>query len=357
MEAIEKKLSELAEALGGKLSGNGDAVIKGVNSLEAAGPDEISFLANSRYESQMGNSQAAAVLVAEDYAGPQPEKAALIRCKDPYFGFRQAMVMYYGFREPGFDGIDPRANIDPSATIADGIRVGSFATISAGATVGADTVIYPGVFVGPDCRIGAGCIIYPNVVIYDGCILGDRVTIHANSSIGHDGFGYATHEGAHHKIPQAGWVELHDDVEIGACCTIDRATMGATIVGFGTKFSNLVAIGHGTKLGKHCLLVGQAGLAGSVIAGDYCVFAGQSGVVGHIRIGNGCKIAAKAGLVGDLKDGQEAWGSPTVGGGNGRRVLATMPHLPQMRSAIRKLTREINTLKKRMGLTSPDSKE
>ncbi len=357
MDAPEKKLSELVDSLGGQFTGNGDTVITGVNSLDSAGPDEVSFLANSRYESQMPQTQAAAVLVAEDYTGPEPVKAGLIRCKDPYFAFRQAMVMFYGFREPGFDGIDLRANIDPSVSLAEGVRVGSFATISAGATIGADTIIYPGAFIGSNCRIGADCIIYPNVVIYDGCSLGDRVTVHANSSIGHDGFGYATHEGAHHKIPQAGTVVLEDDVEIGACCTIDRATMGATIVGAGTKFSNLVAIGHGTKLGKHCLLVGQAGLAGSVIVGDYCVFAGQSGVVGHVRIGNGCRIAAKAGLVGDLKDGQEAWGSPTVGGGNGRRVLATMIHLPQMRSTVRKLTREINTLKKRLGLGGAEPKE
>ncbi len=357
MKNLEITLSDLAETLGGQLSGDGGVVIKGVSSLGSAGPDEVSFLSNSRYESQMDQTQAAAVLVAEDYAGPVPEKACLIRCQDPYFGFRQTMVMFYGFRQAEFDGIDPRANIDPSACLAEGVRVGSFATIAAGVAIGADTVIYPGAYVGPGCRIGRDCIIYPNVVIYDGCVLGDRVIVHANSSIGHDGFGFATHEGVHHKIPQAGWVELEDDVEIGACCTIDRAAMGPTIIGAGTKFSNLVMIGHGVKLGKHCLLVAQVGLSGSVIAGDYCVFGGQSGVIGHIRMGNGCRIAAKAGLVADLADGQEAWGSPTVGGSNGRRVLATMIHLPQMRSAIRKLTREINVLKKRLGLGGPAGKE
>ncbi len=350
MDAPEKKLSELVDSLGGQFTGNGDTVITGVNSLDSAGPDEVSFLANSRYESQMPQTQAAAVLVAEDYTGPEPVKAGLIRCKDPYFAFRQAMVMFYGFREPGFDGIDPRANIDPSASLAEGVRVGSFATISAGAAIGADTIIYPGAFIGPNCRIGADCIIYPNAVIYDGCSLGDRVTVHANSSIGHDGFGYATHEGAHHKIPQAGTVVLEDDVEIGACCTIDRATMGATIVGAGTKFSNLVAIGHGTKLGKHCLLVAQAGIAGSVTVGDYCVFAGQSGVVGHVRLGAGVKVCAQAGVTNDVPDGLEVWGSPAFPAQQGRRAMATLPHLPQMRSAIRRLTRQLKALKKHLGI-------
>jgi UDP-3-O-[3-hydroxymyristoyl] glucosamine N-acyltransferase len=260
------------------------------------------------------------------------------------------MVLFHGFREAQFDGIDPRANIDPSATIAPGARIAAFATVSRGAMIGEGTVIYPGVFIGPGCRIGRDCIIYPNVTLYDGTILGDRVTIHAGSSLGHDGFGYATHKGTdgvvrHEKIPQSGWVVLEDDVEIGACCTIDRATMGPTVVGAGTKFSNLVAIGHGSKLGKHCLLVAQSGIAGSVHVGDYCVFGGQAGVVGHISIGDGVKVAAQSGVAGDVPPGQEVGGSPALSLAQTRRIWLSMSRLPQLRNAVRRLVREMSAIK------------
>ena len=230
-----------------------------------------------------------------------------------------------------------------------GVCIAAGATVCADVKIGENTVLYPGVFVGPRCRVGGGCILYPNVTLYDGTVLHERVTVHAGSSIGHDGFGYATHGGRHEKIPQVGWVELEDDVEIGACCAIDRATMGATIIGTGTKFSNLVAIGHGTTLGRHCLVVAQSGIAGSVVVGNYCVFAGQSGVVGHIRIGDGVRVAAQTGITNDVPAGQEMGGTPPLPQSLNRRVWATMPRLPQMRSAILRLTREVNALKKRLG--------
>ncbi len=343
----EMKLSHLAEKLGGDLTGDGSKVIRGVAPLESAGTDELAFFVNQRYERYMATTEAAAVIVAKDYAGPGD---TLIRCEDPYFAFREAMILFYGFRQPDFEGVDERANVHSSAELAGSVRIGAFVTVSRGCKIGPGTTLYPGVYVGPNCRIGQDCTLYPNVTLYDGCVLGDRVMIHACSSIGHDGFGYATHAGKHEKIPQSGWVEMEDDVEIGACCTIDRATIGATIVGAGTKFSNLVAIGHGTHLGKHCLLVAQAGIAGSVTVGDYCVFAGQSGVVGHVRLGAGVKVCAQAGVTNDVPDGLEVWGSPAFPAQQGRRAMATLPHLPQMRSAIRRLTRQLKALKKHLGI-------
>jgi len=272
----------------------------------------------------------------------------LIRCDDPYFAFRQAMVAFYGFREPHFSGLDARASIDPTVELDEDVRVGAFSTIAGGCTIGAGTVIYSGVHIGPDCRIGRQCRLYPNVVLYDGTILHDRVMIHACSSIGQDGFGYATHSGKHEKIPQAGRVELEDDVEIGAGCAIDRATLGATIIGAGTKFSNLVAIGHGTHLGKCCLLVAQAGVAGSTIVGDYCSFAGQSGVVGHIRVGDGVRVGAKSGVTHDVPAGQEVLGIPAMPLGQARRAMMSFSRLPQLRTAVRRLTRELAVVKRRL---------
>jgi len=253
-------------------------------------------------------------------------------------------VALYGFRKVPFVGVHRTAHVDPRATVAETVAIGSSATVSAGASIGDGTVLYPGVFIGPDVRVGRGCILYPNVAVYDACILGDRVTVHANSVIGQDGFGYATHAGAHHKIPQAGWVELGDNVEIGACCAIDRATIGATRIGPGTKLSNLVAIGHGTELGRHNLLVAQTGIAGSTTVGDYCTFGGQAGVVGHLTLGDGVQVGAQAGVINDLPAKARVWGTPASPLRENLRQVALVRQLPELREQVRQLTRELAEL-------------
>lgn len=348
-------LAKLAEKLAGRLEGDGQRLVDSTASLTTAGPEQVSFLANSHYERHMAGTSAGAVIVSEDYSGPRAEATALIRCKDAYFAFREAMVLFYGFRRPDFEGVDSRASVHPTARLDETAAIGPFAVVSAGCRIGPNTAIYPGAYIGAGCRVGRDCVIYPNVTLYDGTILHDRVTIHASSSIGHDGFGYATHAdangaAAHHKIPQAGWVEIGDDVEIGACCTIDRATMGATIIGAGTKFSNLIAIGHGTKLGKHCLMVAQAGIAGSVMVGDYCVFAGQCGVVGHITIGDGAKIGAKSGVIKDIPPGLEVLGSPAVARTDAKRAVIGAAQVPRLRDAVRKLAHDIRAIKLKLGI-------
>jgi UDP-3-O-[3-hydroxymyristoyl] glucosamine N-acyltransferase len=358
----EITLAELAGKLGGKLVGDGGRKIAGAAGLTAADGTQVSFLANARYEKHMAETSAAAVIVSTDYSGPSPEGVALIRCDDPYFAFREAMVLFYGFRKVDFEGVDERAAVDASARLAEGVAVGPFVTIAGECEIGPGTAIYPGVYVGARCRIGAGCVIYPNVTLYDGTVLHDRVTIHAGTSIGHDGFGYATHkcpDGVvrHDKIPQAGWVEIEDDVEIGACCAIDRATVGPTVIGAGTKFSNLIAIGHGTKMGRHCLMVAQAGIAGSVNVGNYCVFAGQCGIVGHITIGDGVKIGAKAGVTNDIEPGMEVLGSPAVPLAEAKRALVGTSHIPRMRSALRKLVAEMEAVRRRLGMEGGEADE
>jgi UDP-3-O-[3-hydroxymyristoyl] glucosamine N-acyltransferase len=344
---MEMTLFDLAKALGGSLTGDGAVVVRGLASLETAGPAEVSFLTNQRYEKHMETTAAAAVIVAEDYAGPGK---GLIRCKDPYFAYRQAMVEFYGFRQAPFAGIDGRSAIDPSAQLGTGVRVGPFVTVCRDCRIGDGTVLYPGVFVGPGSTLGNGCTLYSNVSIYDGSRIGDRVTIHANTSIGQDGFGYATHQGRHEKIPQAGCVIIEDDCEIGAGCTIDRATMGATIIGAGTKMSNLVAIGHGTQMGKGCLMVAQSGIAGSTMVGNYCVFAGQAGVVGHIRIGDFAKIAAQSGVTNDVPANAEVLGSPAMERSQARKAIISMTRLPRLRAEVQTLIKEVRAMKKAMGL-------
>jgi len=346
----ELTLRELARLLGGELVGDGEKVIRGVAGLESAVHDQLAFLANAKYERLMDTTSAGGVIVGAKYAGPS-ERLNLLRCDDAYFAFRQAMVLFHGFRKHSFRGVDARAAVDASATLGQDVAVAQFATVCAGAAIGDRTVIYPGVFVGPDVKIGRDCIVYPNVTLYDGTVLGDRVTLHAGTSVGHDGFGYATRKGddgvvRHEKIPQAGWVVIEDDCEIGANCTIDRATMGATIIGAGTKFSNLVAIGHGTKMGKHCLLVAQCGIAGSVTVGSYCVFAGQVGVTGHIRIGDGVKVGAQSGIINDVPAGVEILGSPAVDRAEGLRIVASTLSLPKIHATVKKLTKDVQAMKK-----------
>jgi UDP-3-O-[3-hydroxymyristoyl] glucosamine N-acyltransferase len=341
---------QLAQRLGGELAGDGGTLLRGMATLESARPDQASFLANAKYEKQMETTAAGAIIVAANHAGAGK---CLIRCADPYFAFREAMIAFHGFRTHPFEGIDPRANIDPSAAIAPTARVSPFVTIAQGCRVGAGTVIYPGVYVGPGSAIGRDCILYPNVTLYDSTVLHDRVTIHAGSSIGHDGFGYATHKGAdgvvrHEKIPQAGYVEIEDDVEIGACCAIDRASMGPTVIGAGTKFSNLIAIGHGTRLGQHCLMVAQAGIAGSVTVGNYCVFAGQAGIVGHIKIGDGVRVGAQAGVTNDVPAGEEMLGSPAMPLNMAKRILIASTQLPELRATIKQLTKDVEELKRKL---------
>ncbi len=344
----EMTLGELADTVGGRLEGDASRKVRGMASLELAGGDEAAFLANARYRRHMAETGAAAVIVPTDYDGPVAESAALIRCDDPYFAFREAMVALHGFAGPDFAGVDPRADVDPSAELAEDVAVGAFVSIRAGCRIGAGTVVYPGAYIGANCRIGAGCTIGPNAALYPGTIVGDRVAIGASSSIGQDGFGYATHQGRHEKIPQAGWVEIGDDVEMGACCAIERGTLGPTRIGAGTKMADLVAIGHAAQLGEHCLLVSQAGLAGSVVTGKYCVFAGQSGVANHIRLGDGVRLAAQSGISRDIDSGQDLAGSPAMPLAQARRALKTLPQLPEMRKLLLSLQQEVDELKRRL---------
>jgi len=344
-------LGSLADRIGGVLEGDGALVVRGLASIEAAGPDEVTFLANVRYERYMKDTAAAAVIVGANYAGPGER---LIRCADPYFAFREAMVVMHGFRRPHFEGVDPRACVDPSAELAEGVRVAPFAVIGPRAVVGAGTAVWPHVYIGPDCRIGRDCELYPSVTLYDGTVLGDRVRVHAGAAIGQDGFGYATHEGRHHKIPEGGHVVLEDDVEIGACCAIERATLGATVIGAGTKFADLVAIGHGTTMGEHCLMVSQSGIAGSTHVGKYCVFAAQSGVVGHVHIADGVQVAGQSGVTNDVPAGQQVLGSPAIPLADARRSMVLTGRLPEMRAEVRRLRKEVDALKARLDAEAPD---
>ncbi len=326
------------------VDGDADREVSGVATLEDAGPTEISFLANAKYESLLQTTRAGAVIVAREQ-GAVPAGLTTLRTPDPYAAVTLVMVHVHGFRRHPGEGIDSRAVIDPSATIGAAANIRHGVTVAADVVIGRRAVIYPGCYVGPGCRIGDDCLLYPNVVLYDGTVLGDRVTVHAGTVVGEDGLGYAPVQGKWHKIPQIGVVEIGDDVEIGANCSIDRATLGRTVIGPGTKFSNLIAIGHGTRIGPDCMLVAQVGIAGSVTVGRHVTMAGKVGVAGHLKIGDGAEIAAMCGVMRDVPPNSRMAGLPALPMKDAMRSISLVERLPELHKQLKRLEAEVAALR------------
>ncbi|HEX4639934.1 MAG TPA: UDP-3-O-(3-hydroxymyristoyl)glucosamine N-acyltransferase, partial [Chthoniobacterales bacterium] len=301
-------IGEIVDFVGGDFGGDRDGVINSVASLAAAKADQLSFLSNRKYAGELAATKAGAILVPKKLEGTD---ARWVRVDDPYFAFAKIMTRWFSNR-PLPKGISPKAVVADSAKLGSNVSLGHFAIIGANVVIGNDVIIFQGVSIEAGSTIGDNCIIYPNVVIYDGTRIGNRCIIHSGVVIGSDGYGFATHEGKHHKIPQIGIVRIEDDVEIGAGTTIDRAALGETVIGEGTKIDNLVQIGHNVKVGKHCLLVSQVGIAGSTELGDYVAVAGQSGFSGHLKIGHRVQVAAKSAVLDDVPDDTKVMGSPAV---------------------------------------------
>lgn len=303
-------IGEIADFLQAEFKGDRARAIRGVRPLNDAGPDDLSFLANPKYQPQLAQSAAGAVLVSQTTPGDSP---AWLRVKDPYLAL--ALVLQQWFSDvPRPDGISERSAIASTARVGNDVRVGPFASIGDGAEIGDGATVFEGVSVGAGAKIGAGTTIYPNAVVYHRCEVGRNCVIHAGAVIGSDGYGFATAGGKHHKIPQIGIVRIGDDVEIGAGTAIDRAALGETVIGDGTKIDNLVQIGHNVRIGKHCLIVAEVGIAGSSEIGDYVVLAGKVGLVGHIKLGSQVQVAGASVVTKD-------WDGPVVIGGNPARPL------------------------------------
>ena len=312
------KLSDIAAKIGAELVGDPEIEIHSIAALEDAGPGQLSFLSNTKYLQDFKATRASAVIVP---TGVESSGPSLLRCKDSYYAFAQAMVLLHGHRRHPHVGVHPRANVDPTATI------------------GENTVIYPGAFVGPHTRIGRDCVLYPNVVIYESCVVGDRVSIHAGTVIGVDGFGYATHGGMHHKIPQAGGVTIGDDVEIGANCTIARGALVNTVIGAGTKMDGLGMIGHGATIGPGCMIVAQVGISGSTNVGKYVTMGGQVAITGHLTIGDFATLAGRSAVMTDIEPRAKVMGMPAMPASHARRVYVAFTMLPELVDRIKKLER------------------
>jgi len=349
MELTLSQLCQTLEQQGMKpvLRGDGRRLIHGVAALEEAQPGQISFLSNPKYERMLATTGASAVVLKPDVDAP--DQLDLIQVADPYAAITALIVRLYGYRrhrrvprEPSQTNIAPNARLGENPTIHAGV------TIEEDVVIGDNAVIYPGCYIGPRCRIGHDLILYPNVVIYEDAIIGDRVTIHSGTVVGNDGLGYAPVDGKWVKIPQIGIVELGNDVEIGSNCSIDRATLGRTRIGSGTKLSNLIAVGHGAQIGEDCLLVAQVGLAGSVNVGKHVTMAGQAGVVGHVHIGDNATIGAKAGVTNNVPAGETVLGQPAIPITEMKRRLAHIGRLPELRQTVKKLEKRLAELEARL---------
>ena len=329
--------------LSARLDGD-DIDVTAVNTLDLAGDGDISFLSNPKYLSALKTTKASAVIVGEDVE--VRASISSIRCSDPYAALAIAIVGIHGYRKHPQWGVSERATIHPSARIGEDANIAENVVIGADVRIAEKCTIYPGCYIADRVRIGHECVLFPNVVIYDDSVLGDRVTVHAGSVIGQDGLGYAPVGDSWLKIPQVGRAVIGADVEIGANCAIDRATLGETSVGPGTKFGNVIVIGHGAKVGPECMFVGLVGVAGSAMIGRHVTLAGQVGVLGHISVGDGVTAGGQTGIMGDVAKGEKVFGTPAVSIDKARRAAVSLPKLPDLIKRVRELESEVASLRK-----------
>ncbi|MFT3838503.1 MAG: UDP-3-O-(3-hydroxymyristoyl)glucosamine N-acyltransferase [Myxococcaceae bacterium] len=336
-------VKDLAALVGGAVEGDGAKQITGLSGLEEAKAGQLSFYGNPRYKQQYLATQATAVLV--DETAPKKDSVTLIRVKQPHLAFAKvAQTFFPPKRHP--PGVSPRAFVHPEAKVHSTAAVMAFASVEKGAVVGENTVLHPSAYVGEGATIGKDTVLYPGATVLDGCKVGERCILHSNSVVGADGFGFAfdPEKVKHEKIPQAGIARLEDDVELGACACVDRATLGETVVGQGSKIDNLVQVAHNVTIGPHSILCAQAGVSGSAKVGAGVILAGQVGIAGHISVGNLAKIGAQAGVAQDVDDGATLLGAPAIAHTQYLRSAMVFEKLPELAKELRALKKRIDTL-------------
>ena len=341
---VEKTLKELAEYLGGDLLGDGDVRITGVAGLDDAEERHISFLANQKYAARVATTRAGAVLLppgAENYG-----RNAIV-LGNPYLGFAKLVTLFY-VRPPEMKGIMPGAYLGNGVVMGADVTVYPGASVGDGARLGDRVTLFPGVAVYAGAEIGSDTVLHANVSIRERCRVGSRVIIHNGAVVGSDGFGYAPDGRGHYKIPQVGIVVIEDDVEIGANTTIDRAALGATIIGRGTKIDNLVQIAHNCLVGEHCIIVSQVGVSGSTKLGYFVTLGGQVGVAGHLEIGARAMVGAKSGVHNSIPAGQVFSGIPALPHKQWLRTAMALPKVPELRKTVMDLERRIKELEARL---------
>ncbi|BBD07057.1 UDP-3-O-(3-hydroxymyristoyl)glucosamine N-acyltransferase [Desulfovibrio ferrophilus] len=333
------RLSELAGKLGLTLVGQ-DCEISGVGTLESAGPEDVTFLANPKYDALLATSKAAAVICTEEHAD---RVASALVSANPYLDFARLLNLFTP-QQGSLSGINDAAYVDPEASVDESADIYPFAFVARGASIGPRTKVFPGSYVGDGCVVGADCTLYPNVTLMAGTVLGDRVMIHSGAVLGSDGFGYVPTPAGREKIPQVGTVLVEDDVEIGANTTIDRAMLEKTLIGGGTKIDNLVQIAHNCTFGKNCTIVSQVGIAGSCTVGSNVIMAGKAGLADHLDIGDDVVIGPKCGVRVSIPDGKRMGGHPAMEYGTYMRHMSLAPKIPDLFKRVKKLEKELTAL-------------
>jgi UDP-3-O-[3-hydroxymyristoyl] glucosamine N-acyltransferase len=344
-------LQDLAARIGAEVRGDGARRVSGVAPLSTAGPEELAFYANPRYRRELSATRAAGVIVTESEAAHVPPAAVKLIAAQPYVAFAKASAVFHreltieaGVQEGAL--VDDTAEVHPTAAISPGAYVGP------GARIGARTTLHAGARVLDCAEVGEGCTLWSGAVVRENCILGARVVLQPNCVVGSDGFGFAFDlegDGAgpmHRKIPQAGIVRIEDDVEVGACTCIDRATLGETVIGRGTKIDNLVQVAHNVRVGPLSLLVAQCGISGSTELGQGVILAGQVGVIGHLKLGDGARVGAQSGVSRDLEAGETVSGSPAIPHPDWLRMVAALPRLPELLRELRRLEKRVEELER-----------
>lgn len=327
------RLDDLAARVGAEVTGDGATEITGVAPIQDAGPGDLSFVANTKYEKHIAKTRASALVLSMELSADIPA----IRHSNPYLTFARIIDIIHPVKRLVAPGIDEAAVIADSAVIADGAGIGPMCHVGENSTIGEDSQLVSTVYVGRNVQVGRNCLFYPGVRILDDSVIGDSVILHPGVVIGSDGFGFAQGESGARKIQQIGHVEIGNDVEIGSNTTVDRGALGPTRIGDGTKIDNLVQIAHNVEIGRHCLIAAQTGISGSTRVGNGVIMAGQVGLAGHLEIGDGVMIGAKSGISKTVEPGKSIFGYPARDIMEMMRIEASLNRLPELLKRVKRL--------------------
>lgn len=333
---MEFSAEQIAGLINGRIIGDGSTVITGVSPIENGQAGHLSFVGQERFLPYIDTTDCAVLIVSESLLENKEYKPVIIAVEDAYLSFQVLMNLYQEMQGRK-TGIEEGSFFHETAEVGENVYIGAFTYVSEKAKVGDNTQIYPHVYIGKGVKIGKNCKIDSGARIYDYCVLGDNCIIHSNTVVGGDGFGFQPTAEGFKKIPQLGNVVIEDHVEIGSNCSIDRATIGSTIIGKGTKIDNLIQIAHNVKIGENNVIAAQAGIAGSTVIGDWNQIGGQVGIVGHIKIGNQVKIQAQSGVNSAAKDGEVLYGSPAINYSDYRRNYVHFRHFTDIVKRIEEL--------------------
>lgn len=342
---MEFSAKQIAQLLDGEIEGDENATVSKLAKIEEGEPGSLSFLANPQYTPYIYETEASIVIVSKDFEAEKAVKTTLLRVEDAYASFAQLLKMYDQMRHD-VSGVDAQAVVAESATVGENAYIGALTYVGENASIGENTKIYPGSFIGQNVKIGDNCIVFSGVRIYADCEIASSVTLHSGVIIGGDGFGFAPNSSSSYdKVAQIGNVIIEDHVEIGANTTIDRATLGSTIIRKGVKIDNLIQVAHNVEIGENTVIAAQTGIAGSTKIGKNCMIGGQVGIIGHLTIGDNVKIAAQSGIGNNIKDGEIVQGSPAFGVREYKKSYVYFRKLAQMADEIDQLKKQLSDSK------------